>query len=104
MVLSATLGILNIRLGLIKSTLFGIVLGVSDILTLNFFYLVKDEGSWLEIGTGISHFSIASFLCMFMILLEYLSGILTSGIELGRSDKSVNKPRIEELVETKKEK
>ena len=41
---------------------------------------------------------------MFMILLEYLSGILTSGIELGRSDKSVNKPRIEELVETKKEK
>jgi phosphatidylinositol glycan class N len=106
-VLSATLGILNIRLGLIKSTLFGIVLGVSDILTLNFFYLVKDEGSWLEIGTGISHFSIASFLCMFMILLEYLSGVLTSGIELGSSNitnnESVKSP-IEELVETKKEK
>lgn len=104
-VLSATLGILNIRLGLIKSTLFGIVLAVSDILTLNFFYLVKDEGSWLDIGTGISHFSIASFLCMFMILLEYLSGILTSGIKIKSEigDTSV-KPRIEEISETKKEK
>ncbi|KAF5093621.1 hypothetical protein D0Z03_002342 [Geotrichum reessii] len=104
-VLSATLGILNIRLGLIKSTLFGIVLAVSDILTLNFFYLVKDEGSWLDIGTGISHFSIASFLCMFMILLEYLSGILTSGIKIkSETGASGVKPRIEEISETKKEK
>lgn len=81
-VLSVTLGILNMRLGVPRSALFAIVLAVSDILTLNFFYLVVDEGSWLDIGMGISHFSIASLLCLFMIVLEYLSGILTSGIKI----------------------
>lgn len=82
LVLSVTLGILNLRLGVPRSALFAIVLAASDILTLNFFYLVVDEGSWLDIGTGISHFSIASLLCLFMIVLEYLSGILTRGIKI----------------------
>lgn len=81
-VLSGCLGILNLRLGVPPSALFSMVLAVSDILSLNFFYLVVDEGSWLDIGTGISHFSISSGLCVFMILLEYLSGVLTSGVTL----------------------
>lgn len=81
-VLSVMLGILNMRLGVPRSALFAIVLALSDILTLNFFYLVVDEGSWLDIGMGISNFSIASLLCLFMIVLEYLSGILTSGVEI----------------------
>ena len=43
----------------------------SDVLTLNFFYMVKDEGSWLDIGTTISHFCIASLLCVFIAALEF---------------------------------
>src|SRR5699024_300882 len=82
-VLSVSLGILNIRLSVPKSALFSMVLSISDILSLNFFYLVVDEGSWLDIGTGISHFCIASGLCFFMILLEYLSGVLVSGVRIG---------------------
>lgn len=80
LVLSCTLGILNHKIGVPKSALFSAVLAVADILTLNFFYLVVDEGSWLDIGTGISHFSISSLLGLFMIVLEYLSGILVEGL------------------------
>lgn len=82
-VLSVSLGVLNLKLGVPQSALFAIVLAVSDILSLNFFFLVVDEGSWLEIGTGISHFCISSLLCLFMIVLEYLSGVLVSGVKIG---------------------
>lgn len=81
-VLSAMLGIQNLRLHLATYALFAMVLSVSDILTLNFFYLVVDEGSWLDIGTGICNFTISCMLCLFMILLEYLSGVLTSGVSV----------------------
>jgi GPI ethanolamine phosphate transferase 1 len=52
-----------------------IVLAISDVLTLNFFYLVRDEGSWLDIGTSISHFCISNFLMLFVIALEQLSEV-----------------------------
>lgn len=78
--LSMSLGILNLRLGVPKSALFTMVLCISDILTLNFFYLVVDEGSWLDIGTGISHFCVVNGLCVFMLLLEYLSEVLVRGV------------------------
>jgi len=55
-----------------------IVLTISDLLTLNFFYLVRDEGSWLEIGESISHFCICNLLILFIIALEQLSEVLRS--------------------------
>ncbi|KAK9235689.1 Phosphatidylinositolglycan class N-domain-containing protein [Lipomyces kononenkoae] len=81
-VISADLGLLTQRLGVKPSSLFAMVLSISDILTLNFFYLVLDEGSWLEIGMSISHYCIASLLCVFVIALEYFSEVLTSGVTL----------------------
>ncbi|KAI5294680.1 Glycosyl phosphatidyl inositol anchor synthesis, partial [Ascosphaera atra] len=80
-IISANLGILNRRLSVAPSALFMLVMAISDIMTLNFFYMVKDEGSWLDIGTTISHFCIASGLCTFVAGLEFLSEVFISGVE-----------------------
>jgi phosphatidylinositol glycan class N len=79
-VISANLGILNRRLEVPPSALFMVVMAISDIMTLNFFYMVRDEGSWLEIGMTISHFCIASALCTFVAGLEFLSELFVSGV------------------------
>jgi GPI ethanolamine phosphate transferase 1 len=81
-VISATLGILNLRLGLEPSALFMIVMAISDVMTLNFFWMVRDEGSWLDIGTSISHFVIGSLLNVFVAGLEGLSGWFIDGVEV----------------------
>ncbi|CAG8437209.1 923_t:CDS:10 [Scutellospora calospora] len=57
-IVSSVFGIINKSLNLSPFSLFLLVLSTSDIMTLNFFYLVRDYGSWLEIGTTISHFVI----------------------------------------------
>ncbi|KAB5577758.1 GPI ethanolamine phosphate transferase 1 [Coniochaeta sp. 2T2.1] len=80
--ISANLGILNQRLGVAPSALFMLVMAVSDVLTLYFFWVVKDEGSWLEIGSTISHFVIASLLCVFVAVLEGVSGLFIAGVEV----------------------
>ncbi|RAK85697.1 GPI-anchor [Aspergillus costaricaensis CBS 115574] len=82
-IISANLGILNRRLEVAPSALFMVVMSISDIMTLNFFYMVRDEGSWLDIGTTISHFCIASFLCTFVAVLEFLSEVMISGVDIG---------------------
>ncbi|KAB8349775.1 hypothetical protein FH972_023789 [Carpinus fangiana] len=81
-VISANLGILNLRLGVPPSALFMVVMALTDVMTLNFFYMVKDEGSWLDIGTTISHFVIASMLCVFVAGLEFVSEVFVSGVEV----------------------
>ncbi|KZL72350.1 phosphatidylinositolglycan class N [Colletotrichum tofieldiae] len=80
--ISANLGILNVRLDVAPSSLFMVVMAISDVLTLYFFWVVKDEGSWLEIGSTISHFVIASLLCVFVAALEGVSALFISGIEV----------------------
>lgn len=78
--ISANLGILNKRLGVAPSALLMVVMAISDILTLYFFWVVKDEGSWLEIGSTISHFVIASLLCIFVAALEGVSAFFIAGV------------------------
>lgn len=88
-IISANLGILNRRLEVAPSALFMVVMSISDVMTLNFFYMVRDEGSWLDIGTTISHFLIASFLCTFVAGLEFLSEVFISGVDFGPSAKAM---------------
>lgn len=88
-IVSAHLGMLNRRLEVAPSALFMVVMTISDVMTLNFFYMVKDEGSWLDIGTTITHFCIASFLCTFVAGLEFLSEVIISGVEFGAVDSGV---------------
>ena len=81
-IISAVLGVLNRRLGLQSSALFMVVMGVGDFLVMNFFWMVKDEGSWLDIGTTISHFVIGSALSIFVAGLEGVSELLISGVDV----------------------
>ena len=80
--ISANLGILNKRIGVAPSALFMVVMAVSDGLTMHFFWVVRDEGSWLEIGSTISHFVIASLLCVFVAVLEGVSELFIGGVEV----------------------
>ncbi|KFY39095.1 hypothetical protein V494_04114, partial [Pseudogymnoascus sp. VKM F-4513 (FW-928)] len=80
--ISANLGVLNKRLGVAPSALFMLVMGVADFLTVHFFWTVRDEGSWLEIGSTISHFVIASLLGVFVASLEGVSELFVGGVEV----------------------
>ncbi|KAJ2898856.1 GPI ethanolamine phosphate transferase 1 [Zalerion maritima] len=80
--ISANLGILNKKLGVPPSAVFMVVMALGDILTLYFFWVVKDEGSWLEIGSTISHFAIASLLCVFVAGLEGVSALFIAGVRV----------------------
>ncbi|KAG0795482.1 hypothetical protein G6F62_000083 [Rhizopus arrhizus] len=49
-VISSALGIVTTSLDLQPFTLFLVVMSLTDVQTINFFFLVTDVGSWLEIG------------------------------------------------------
>lgn len=62
-------------------------MGIGDYLTLRFFWEVRDEGSWLEIGESISMFVIASLLCIFVAGLEGVSVLFVRGVEFGGDER-----------------
>ncbi|KAF8416965.1 Phosphatidylinositolglycan class N-domain-containing protein [Tirmania nivea] len=82
-IISVNLGILNKRLGpLAPSSLFMLVIACSDVLALTFFWLVRDEGSWLDIGTSISHYCIGAGLGVFVSALEVISEVFVGGVRV----------------------
>lgn len=66
--------------------LFTLVMGMSDYLTLRFFWAVKDEGSWFEIGESITVFVLASLLCVFVAALEMIGELFVREVEFRRQD------------------
>jgi len=82
-ILSAALGVLNKRLGFAPGALFMGLIVFGDWLTINFFWMVRDEGSWLEIGETISRFCIASGLCVFAAAIEGGSSWLVGDVDDG---------------------
>lgn len=70
-----------------------LVILLSDVMTIHFFFLVKTTGSWMEIGNSISHFGIVSAQVVFVLLLFALTNIFTKGIQI-RSDHSLSRKAV----------
>lgn len=58
-----------------------LVILFSDVMTIHFFFLVRNTGSWMEIGNSISHFGIMSAQVVFILLLFAITNIYTKDIE-----------------------
>ena len=56
---------------------FLLLIIISDFTACHFFFLIKDSGSWLEIGTSISHYVIIMAFILFHFILFTLSKFLT---------------------------
>ncbi|KFB53214.1 AGAP003222-PA-like protein [Anopheles sinensis] len=56
-----------------KGRTFTLILIVCDGMCMNFFFLVRNEGSWLEIGTSISHFVILECTTIVVMVLYELA-------------------------------
>jgi phosphatidylinositol glycan class N len=63
--------------------MFVIVLIYCDVMGLHFLYAVTNRGSWLEIGTSVSHFVIMEATVLFLASLYYVARIYT-GTNIGK--------------------
>jgi phosphatidylinositol glycan class N len=64
---------------------FGILLLLCQGMGLHMFFRVTNQGSWLEIGTSISHFVIVQSTTLFLFLLHFVANFLVT-FELLRSE------------------
>ena len=62
--------------------LFFVVMVMTDIMSIMFFFLIKVEGSWQEIGTSITHFVIMLAFIIFLVPLFELACLLTGSVSL----------------------
>uniref|UniRef100_A0A7S2S3Q6 GPI ethanolamine phosphate transferase 1 n=1 Tax=Mucochytrium quahogii TaxID=96639 RepID=A0A7S2S3Q6_9STRA len=64
-----------------KHRLFFLVLCLSDLLAMNMFFWVQDEGSWKEIGNSISHFGFVNCQLVFIPLLFLIASLFLVGVD-----------------------
>lgn len=59
-----------------------LVILCSDVMTIHFFFLVRNKGSWMEIGNSISHFGIMSAQVVFVLMLFAVTNVFTKDIQV----------------------
>lgn len=58
--------------------MFVMMLLICDMMCLNFLFLVKNKGSWLDIGTSLSHFVIMEATTLVLMMFYGIAQLLTS--------------------------
>eukprot|EP00898_Chlorokybus_atmophyticus_P000525 jgi/Chlat1/1473/Chrsp12S02018 len=61
--------------------LYFMLLLLYDVMALHFLFLVRDHGSWAEIGASISHFAIMNTQVVFVLLLFALTHFFTTDLQ-----------------------
>ena len=61
---------------------FLLILILTDVMAMHFFFLVKDEGSWLDIGQSLSHFVINLGFVIFLVPIYDISYFITGSISI----------------------
>lgn len=69
---------IHVALRVDAKKIFFMMLVICDIMCLNFLFLVKNKGSWLDIGTSLSHFVIMEATTLVLIVFYALAQFLTS--------------------------
>lgn len=68
---------IHVVLSIPVQSLVLVVLAMTDLMGLHFFYLVQDSGSWLDIGTSISHYVIMMAFIIFLLPIFGLARLFT---------------------------
>ena len=63
--------------------LFLVVLLMTDLMALNFFFLVADSGSWLDVGQSVSHFVITLVFIVVLVPIYELSYYVSGSVKFG---------------------
>eukprot|EP01090_Pellita_catalonica_P002482 TRINITY_DN1205_c0_g1_i4.p1 TRINITY_DN1205_c0_g1~~TRINITY_DN1205_c0_g1_i4.p1 ORF type:complete len:104 (-),score=7.46 TRINITY_DN1205_c0_g1_i4:1187-1498(-) len=73
--------LINRRNHVAEGKSFLIVTAFSDLLSMHFFFLVNDNGSWKDIGMSISHFAIANLFIVFILVMLAISKVVVRGVQ-----------------------
>lgn len=76
-IVACTFDAIHAVLSIPVQSLVLIVLVMTDLMGLHFFYLVQDSGSWLDIGTSISHYVIMMAFIIFLLPIFGLARLFT---------------------------
>ncbi|XP_053657780.1 GPI ethanolamine phosphate transferase 1 [Anopheles marshallii] len=75
-----------------KMKIFSLTLIVCDWMCLNFFFMVQNKGSWMDIGSSISHFVILECTTIVVMMLYELVRLVTEVSLAGRNPRSRQLP------------